>query len=315
MKLKTTLMAVLLGSSLLAMAQQGATKIQEPPPGLPPFPDGIVLKRGDPTPEQIEAARKAQEAQTAAVRERWEKEFAPWLHVVPPIPPEPVPFDREKGLKATLDKIRQHKDEVKEKAARHGLPLWLNRKDGGRSYLDFSGDHPIYVGNENLASARTVKADQLWQPSAFNLHGSNVTVGVIEPGSIRTTHNVFTGGGFPTRATNLTFGSGYYDDDLHATHVAGTIGGHFPFPTNIYGFPVPDRTNATGIARGTKLHNFESPAAIEYMGSAAGAQLANLSSSGRSGWTGDFVYFQSGNFIGDYPFWQRCPQMEFQSEA
>ena len=112
MKLKTTLgiMVVLLGSSLLAMAQQTATKTQEPtPPGLPPLPDTVLLKRPDPTPEQIEAAEKARAAQAAAVKERWEKEFAPWLHFVPPVPSGPVPFDREAALKEHAEKRAEHK--------------------------------------------------------------------------------------------------------------------------------------------------------------------------------------------------------------
>ena len=304
MKLKTTLMAVLLGSSLLATAQQTATKTQEPPPGLPPFPDGIVLKRGDPTPEQIEAARKAQEAQAAAVKERWEKEFAPWLHAVPPIPLEPVPFDKEKARKAHAEERQRDDAEVKDKAARLKLPLILNDEKGGRLRLRFSGEIPVYTGNENLGAARTVRADQLWQPNVFNLHGSNVVVGVFEEGEIRTSHYVFTAGSFPTRANNYEAGDTDNGPVQHATGVAGTIGGYFPQPLDTYGFPVPNRTNATGMARGARLAKFSGPANVQDMRYSVGAQLANFSFGDRTGWTGISKFFNSSPFIGNYPIWE-----------
>ncbi len=314
MKFKTPLVmtALLLGSGLLLAAQNTGTTTtttpKEPPPVLPPgfpaLPDAGSLKRPDPTPEQIAAAEKVREAQAAAARERWEKEFAPWLHEVPPRPPEPVPFDKEKAMKAHAEERQKEEAEVKEKAARLKLPLVLNDEKGRRLRLRFSGDIPVYYGNDNLGAARTVRADQLWQANVFNLHGSNVVVGVFEEGQLRTTHNVFTGGGFATRAYNFEQGTSDFEAVQHATGVAGTIGGYFPQPLDTSGFPVPNRTNATGMARGARLERFSTPATIQNMRYYFGAQLANFSSGDRTGWIGINSFFNSGPFIGDYPIWE-----------
>ncbi len=292
---------LLLGFGMLAMAQQDQNKATTPttPPGLPPFPDGIVLKRGDPTPEQIEAAKKAQEAQAAAVRERWEKEFAPWLHVVQPIPPAPVAFDREKTLKEHAEKRTADREWVKKEASKRGLPLSLKGKSGGTAILDMSDDGSFnYIASQNLAAARTVRADQLWQSSAFNLHGSNVSVGVFEIGNLRPTHYLFNNFSSTTRATNAEVTSGQgnnVDDNSHATHVTGTLGGYFY-----------NATNATGMARGTKLLRLdgETPVSVETMFLDYGAQLANLSVGGLAGWNEKLVTFYHDEVNYDfYPIW------------
>ncbi len=295
------IISLLLGFGMLAMAQQDQNKSTTPttPPGLPPFPDGIVLKRGDPTTEQIEAARKAQEAQAAAVKERWEKEFAPWLHVVPPIPPEPVAFDREAALKEHAEKRTAHKEWVKKEASKRGLPQALKGKSGGAAVLDMLDDGSFsYIGSQNLAAAQTVRADQLWQPGGFNLHGSNVSVGVFEIGNLRPTHYLFNNSISPTRATNaeVTLGDGNnVDDNSHATHVTGTVGGYFY-----------NATNATGMARGTKLLRLdgETPVSVETMFHDYGAQLANLSVGGLAGWNEKLVQFYHDEVNYDfYPIW------------
>ena len=276
-----------------ASAQQATT-----PPGLPPLPDTIPLKRADPTPEQIEAALKARAAQEAAVKERWEKEFAPWLHVAPPKPPEPMPFDREGTIKEMAEKRQAHKEWVAKEATKRGLPLSLKRKGGGTAVLDISdtGD-ATYYANNSLNAAKTVRADTLWQPTSFNLHGSNVTLGVFEIGNLRPSHYQFTDMAFPSRATNaeVTISNDTLDDNDHATHVAGTLGGYFY-----------NNTNYSGLARGTKLFRLdgETPTTIEYSHRLYGSQLNNLSIGGRAGWSDLHRLFDhgGGNFEA-YPLW------------
>lgn len=303
MKLKTNIgfIALLLGSSLL-LTGQTTTKQTEPapvlPPGFPALPDTIVVKRPDPTPEQIAAAEKAREAQAAAVRARWEKEFAPWLHVAPPKPAEPVPFDREKALKEHAEKKEAHRAWVKQEAAKRGLPTSLKSRGGGTAVLDIGDDGSVtYFQSANLSAARTVRADQLWQPNAFNLHGSNVAVGVFEVGNLRASHYVFNNFTSTIRATNaeVTFDNDNEGNNNHATHVAGTLGGYFY-----------NATNATGMARGSKLFRLDGqpPISLEVMHYDYGSQLGNVSVEGAAGWNkNDVLVDYGGGNTAVYPLW------------
>jgi hypothetical protein len=72
----------------------------------------------------------------------------------------------------------------------------------------------------NRDAAITTRTDQL-QTAPYNLTGQGVTVGVWDEGAIRDTHQAF--GGRVTIVDPVA-SSGAFSD--HATHVAGTIGGH-----------------------------------------------------------------------------------------
>jgi hypothetical protein len=71
------------------------------------------------------------------------------------------------------------------------------------------------LGTTNASNRARVQADQA-QAAPYNLDGSGVTVLVYDGGTVRTTHQDYSG-----RATNIDGDSVSY----HATHVAGTIGG------------------------------------------------------------------------------------------
>ncbi|MEN8230592.1 MAG: S8 family serine peptidase [Bacteroidota bacterium] len=79
-------------------------------------------------------------------------------------------------------------------------------------------NHPVYYTTHNLDAARTVSTDRLWNGaiSGLNLKGENILVGVWDGGMVRNTHVEF---GSRVRTMN-----DLYENDGHATHVAGTIG-------------------------------------------------------------------------------------------
>ena len=93
----------------------------------------------------------------------------------------------------------------------------------------------------------------------------------------------------------LTISNDTLDDNDHATHVAGTLGGYFY-----------NSTNTTGLARGTRLNRLDgqAPVSLEGMHGTYGAQLANISVGGRAGWSDLYQLFDhgGGNFEA-YPQW------------
>ncbi|MDX2080399.1 MAG: S8 family serine peptidase [Terrimicrobiaceae bacterium] len=101
------------------------------------------------------------------------------------------------------------------KAARLDIPLEKMLSRNRIGYLhDFRGDEPIYraVSNSNAAIS---SGANLLAPAPYSLTGSGMRVGVWDGGSVRASHQEFTG-----RVT-LRNASARLDD--HATHVAGTI--------------------------------------------------------------------------------------------
>jgi len=106
---------------------------------------------------------------------------------------------------------------VEDKAQLLGVPIRIDGPGHQISILyDFRGDEPIYRQTFNKNAAISSAANLL-APAPYNLDGSGIKVGVWDGGSIRSTHQEFTGG----RVTKKNAGSAVAD---HATHVGGTIG-------------------------------------------------------------------------------------------
>jgi len=106
-------------------------------------------------------------------------------------------------------------------AREHGVARRQIAPDGVISIIHDIDDFgiPRIMGDNALADAQFVKADELW-PTATNgyaLSGSNITVAVWETGQIRTTHGEFQG-----RATQVHTNEGFTSTD-HATAMAGII--------------------------------------------------------------------------------------------
>ncbi len=110
---------------------------------------------------------------------------------------------------------RAQQESVEEKAGRLGVPLRIDGPGHKVAMLyDFRGDEPLYRTNKNHNAAISTGANLL-QPAPFNLSGSGIKVGVWDGGSVRETHQEFTG-----RVTKKNASAA---NDDHATHVAGTI--------------------------------------------------------------------------------------------
>ncbi|HIP02504.1 MAG TPA: hypothetical protein EYG75_03215 [Campylobacterales bacterium] len=69
----------------------------------------------------------------------------------------------------------------------------------------------------NAVTAKNISVSKLWS-GTYNLNGENMSVGVVDGGVVRSTHQEFTLNGV-TRIVNKT----NTDTNFHATHVAGTI--------------------------------------------------------------------------------------------
>ncbi len=203
------------------------------------------------TPEQV-AARKlrqtaAQEAKLVdpqvahattvlAERERYQKEFAPW--VIQNIQAsdggmlttEVLDKQRKDGLLALSTNI--YNDSLVQHAAvanfvetnAIGMPAnWLDANGNPMliDHLDDNGSAAI-KGLFNLESAQTVSAQKLWPggTSGFSINGTNVLMGEWDGGDVLTNHEEFAQNG--SRVTLINGGSGQGLND-HATHVCGTM--------------------------------------------------------------------------------------------
>lgn len=110
---------------------------------------------------------------------------------------------------------RAQQESVEEKAERLGVPLRIDGPGHKVAILyDFRGDEPLYRTNKNLNASISTGANLLL-PSPYNLSGNGIRVGVWDGGSVRNTHQEFTG-----RVTKKNASAA---NDDHATHVAGTI--------------------------------------------------------------------------------------------
>lgn len=84
------------------------------------------------------------------------------------------------------------------------------------SIYDIHDGMPVYFVTDNLGSGTTIRVNHLYSGGSLglNLHGQNMTGGVWDGGSVRTTHQEFNGKVFSLDAGAI---------NNHATHVAGTF--------------------------------------------------------------------------------------------
>lgn len=82
---------------------------------------------------------------------------------------------------------------------------------------DVKDNDIIYAQTLNAGSSSTIKANRLYNGGSLglNIQGQNMTVAVWDAGSARITHNEF--------PNNKVVASDFASDNLHATHVTGTI--------------------------------------------------------------------------------------------
>jgi len=127
------------------------------------------------------------------------------------------------------------------------------------------------LGTTNDSNRARVQANEA-QAAPYNLDGSDVTVLVYDGGTLRTSHNDYSG-----RATNIDGDS----VSFHATHVAGTIGGDGSVNFNNRGMA----PNVTILGAGFEFDGsgtflYTNPGDIEFdygNGIAQGANLSNNS--------------------------------------
>lgn len=129
-----------------------------------------------------------------------------------------VPGMQEQIAKQLLEVSEAERQEVLARAAREGIPVRVEKPDGGVMELArFDGDTPVYRETFNVNAAISSGATQLY-PAPYSLDGSNVTAGVWDAGAVRSTHQEFTAGG----ASRVSIKNSV-PIDAHATHVAGTV--------------------------------------------------------------------------------------------
>lgn len=104
----------------------------------------------------------------------------------------------------------------------NNIPTQVERKSGSVDQLQKIIDgSPIYYTVGNVGASKTTRANTLNTGGTLglNVNGENMTVGIWDGGSIRTTHQAF-----GTRATVLNGAFSTCNGNTgHATHVAGTM--------------------------------------------------------------------------------------------
>lgn len=147
---------------------------------------------------------------------------------------------------------QRQQDAVNAKANALGIPL---RKDGPENKVstlyDIRGDQPLYRTTLNANAAISTGANLL-VPAPYNLTGSGIRAGVWDGGSVRDTHQEFSG-----RVLKLDTAA----NDDHATHVAGTIAAD------------GDQPAARGMAPGSLIDSYDWDSDYSEM-TAAGAATA-----------------------------------------
>lgn len=129
----------------------------------------------------------------------------------------------EKLAKESEAKFTKEKKEAIEFARKNNIPVIINHKDGSKSELmKLIDGQPVYYSNSNVAAAKSTRANFLNPGGALglNLSGENITANVWDGDGVRITHQEFGG-----RVTIGDTGNpnGNTDNNIHATHVAGTI--------------------------------------------------------------------------------------------
>ena len=125
--------------------------------------------------------------------------------------------DLEEFIAAKTDEAQSRKADALKRAAAKKLPPTKHFADGTRIELQyFDNGRPIYYVTDNLNAARTVSTDKLWPTGNLDLFldGTGETLGIWDGGSVRDSHQEFTGRVTKVDAANLSD---------HSTHVAGTM--------------------------------------------------------------------------------------------
>jgi len=126
------------------------------------------------------------------------------------------PLVREQVVAQIAEIEMREWEETVEKANRLGIPLRIVEPDGRVLELaGFDGDEPIYktTFNENAAISAAVPP---LRGAQLGLSGAGITVGVWDGGSVRSSHQEFSGGRVILRNPTSVISN-------HATHVAGTV--------------------------------------------------------------------------------------------
>lgn len=114
----------------------------------------------------------------------------------------------------------EQRQSVEQYARQNNIPLVLKDESGVHYLSQIVNGKPIYMGDDNLASAEMVSADRVKNGGdlGLNLTGAGQMLGLWEAGNVpRVTHQEFTN----NRALSLEAATVIPDD--HASHVAGTI--------------------------------------------------------------------------------------------
>ncbi len=229
MKLKTTLVTVLLGSSLWALAQQTTTK----QPALPPLPPGLPADTAKAVPtkqltEQEKAAAKEANAAAKTEAARRIEQAEKFLQ---------APLRTSDGKPATLEKLEQERttrvlalgEEFKRRHVENQRELeeWM-QKNAHRLPRIFEGQRPVGIENGypqfpvtfNQRAAGVIQAATNWPGGAagLSLTGAGIQVGLWDVGLPLTNHTEFTTNRVLRleTATNVGIRS-------HPTEMAGTI--------------------------------------------------------------------------------------------
>ncbi|MBL1220135.1 S8 family serine peptidase [Chryseobacterium sp. L7] len=124
----------------------------------------------------------------------------------------------QKIAKESEEQFIKEKKEALNFAEKNNIPVIIHGKDGSMSELmKLIDGKPVYYTNNNVAAAKSTRANHLHQGGSLglSLSGANMQANVWDGGAVRTTHQEF--------GTRVTIGDGITALDAHATHVAGTI--------------------------------------------------------------------------------------------
>jgi len=310
MKIPIGIIAVLLGSSLWALAQQTTTK----EPALPPLPPGLPADSAKAVPtkqltDQEKAAAKEANEAAKAERLRRIEQAEKFLQ---------TPLRSADGKPATLEKLEKEKtarvlalgEEFKRRHAENQRELeeWM-QKNAHRLPRMFEGQRPVGIENGypqfpvtfNQRAAGVIQAATNWPGGAagLSLTGAGIQVGLWDVGLPLTNHTEFTTNRVLRleTATNVGIRS-------HPTEMAGTIAASGQYAAS------------RGIAYEAKVLAFDANLDIDQMLGMSGTNGLRISnhSYGRgthgwildgneAAWFGDFYFStNSANPFEDHKF-------------
>lgn len=219
--------------------------------GLPPLPgDGGTQPPREPTPEELEAQRKAQEAHWQKNLER----FAPFAHKATPAPEldsitrnrllsaealvrdekERVWQEHVRSVRAHSAAMREKQIESRERAIIEArkLGIVLAEDAPGGDIVDFYDGQLVALKSMNAVAAKSIAADKAHTNAPATgipsgpLTGYGVAIGLWDFGKPLTNHQEFVVYG--PRVLYRDDGDMLYvpnlDNESHATQMAGTIG-------------------------------------------------------------------------------------------